>query len=642
MIFKNPAILWLLPLLIIPILVHLFQWRKFKKEYFTNVAFLSQVVQQNRKSQTIKKWLLLSTRLLALGFLILAFAQPYFPASTSENSDQPLVFVLDQSWGMQAKIQESTLLQKAGQDLLKNLPDNQAFWLVTADNIYENTDKNSVRNELLNLPFHAAPFSLEGVALRLQQKKLPESSDIVILTHASTNDDYTASWKQKFPNSKLYALRPESRFNASIDSVFVQNTVENRIELGIDISWKGDDTREVSLAVYDGAKPITKQSLSLEKGKNTHQISLPSAPNQGYIRLEEGSLDVDNDWFFSMQKAPKTNVLVIYDKEIPNFLPRIATADEFEYQSSPISSLDYPSIDKMDAVVVYELEQLPSTLAVALRNFVQNGGRLVFVPHAQTGSDNLNSWFSSFAMNPFVKGSQQEQKIQRIVFNHPLYKGVFSGTVQNFQYPQTKQFYKITAGFSKILAYDDDSAFAGQRTLGNGNVFVFANPFTNPNGNFTQSPLVVPTLYRMMKRDESNEQISHFVHQNEKVVLNKTLPKEAHVKAVSNEGEFIPMMMHRGNGVEIQFDEFPNLPGHYHIVYQKDTLQTLGFNIPRKAIDFSTEMGQTWEGFERISRFDRYFSEYQAERTEANWWKIFVLLVALMLFAELLIQKFIK
>ena len=57
--FKHPEILYFLFLLVIPILVHLFQLRRFKKEYFTNVQFLKELSVQTRKSAKLKKWLLL-------------------------------------------------------------------------------------------------------------------------------------------------------------------------------------------------------------------------------------------------------------------------------------------------------------------------------------------------------------------------------------------------------------------------------------------------------------------------------------------------------------------------------------------------------------------------------------------------------
>jgi hypothetical protein len=101
--FKHPEILYFLFLLVIPILVHLFQLRRFKKEYFTNVKFLKELSIQTRKSSQLKKWLLLTTRLLLLTALIIAFAQPFFKAKDSKGVTNELYLVLDNSFSMQAK-----------------------------------------------------------------------------------------------------------------------------------------------------------------------------------------------------------------------------------------------------------------------------------------------------------------------------------------------------------------------------------------------------------------------------------------------------------------------------------------------------------------------------------------------------------
>ena len=109
--FKHPEILYFLFLLLIPILVHLFQFRKFKKEYFTNVRFLKSISIQTRKSSQLKKWLLLACRLLLLFCLILAFAQPFFDAKDSQNRSNETYIILDNSFSMQAKGKKGELLK---------------------------------------------------------------------------------------------------------------------------------------------------------------------------------------------------------------------------------------------------------------------------------------------------------------------------------------------------------------------------------------------------------------------------------------------------------------------------------------------------------------------------------------------------
>ncbi|VAV83066.1 FIG00651956: hypothetical protein, partial [hydrothermal vent metagenome] len=121
--FKNPEILYLLFLLIIPILIHLFQLQKFQKVAFTNVKILKKIEQQTRKSSKLKKLLILLTRLLLFSFLILAFAQPYLKKENADIGRETYIY-LDNSFSMQAKGESGALLQKAKNDLIENLPTN--------------------------------------------------------------------------------------------------------------------------------------------------------------------------------------------------------------------------------------------------------------------------------------------------------------------------------------------------------------------------------------------------------------------------------------------------------------------------------------------------------------------------------------
>ncbi|HIC31931.1 MAG TPA: hypothetical protein EYO76_08430, partial [Flavobacteriaceae bacterium] len=151
--FKNPELLYALFLLLIPIIVHLFQLRKFQKEYFTNVAFLKKVQLQTRKSQQIKKWLTLLTRLLLLAAIIIAFAQPYFAKTNSFNTEKETVIYLDNSFSMQAKGNNGELLKRAVQDIITSIDENEKFSLITNNDSYRNTTIKAIKNELLQLDY---------------------------------------------------------------------------------------------------------------------------------------------------------------------------------------------------------------------------------------------------------------------------------------------------------------------------------------------------------------------------------------------------------------------------------------------------------------------------------------------------------
>ena len=124
--FKYPELLWALLLLLIPILIHFFQLRRFKKTPFTNVKFLKKVVSESRKSRSIKKWLLLCSRLLLLAALILAFAQPFF-ANDLALKEKEIVVYLDDSFSMQGKYNNESLLGSAVQELIREFPKDNSF-----------------------------------------------------------------------------------------------------------------------------------------------------------------------------------------------------------------------------------------------------------------------------------------------------------------------------------------------------------------------------------------------------------------------------------------------------------------------------------------------------------------------------------
>ena len=82
MSFVYPAFLWALAALSIPIIIHLFNFRRYKTVYFPDISFLKEVKQETDSRSKIKHWLVLLMRLLAISFLVFAFAQPFIKHQT--------------------------------------------------------------------------------------------------------------------------------------------------------------------------------------------------------------------------------------------------------------------------------------------------------------------------------------------------------------------------------------------------------------------------------------------------------------------------------------------------------------------------------------------------------------------------------
>jgi len=113
--FLYPSFLFALFAIAIPIIIHLFNFRRYKKVMFTNVRFLKEVKQQTRAKSQLKHLLVLASRILAISFLVFAFAQPYIPVekNTEVVKENIVSIYIDNSFSMDAVNEDGRLLEQA-------------------------------------------------------------------------------------------------------------------------------------------------------------------------------------------------------------------------------------------------------------------------------------------------------------------------------------------------------------------------------------------------------------------------------------------------------------------------------------------------------------------------------------------------
>ncbi|HQU40703.1 MAG TPA: BatA domain-containing protein, partial [Chitinophagales bacterium] len=117
MSFLAPGMLWGLLLLAVPVIIHLFSFRRFKTVYFPDIRFLKQVREESATRNRLKQWLILTARLLAVFFLVMAFAQPFLPGAEKAvtGSSHAVSVYVDNSFSMEAEHDGLSLLEAARQ-----------------------------------------------------------------------------------------------------------------------------------------------------------------------------------------------------------------------------------------------------------------------------------------------------------------------------------------------------------------------------------------------------------------------------------------------------------------------------------------------------------------------------------------------
>ncbi|MES2544769.1 MAG: BatA domain-containing protein [Bacteroidota bacterium] len=647
--FKHPEILYFLFLLVIPILVHLFQLRRFKKEYFTNVRFLQALSIQTRKSSQLKKWLLLATRLLILACIVFAFAQPFFQAKDNKNSTNEMYIVLDNSFSMQAKGQKGELLKRAVQELLENAPENQTFSLITNSETFWNTDIKSIQKELQNLKYSASSFELESAMAKIKSRKSPYNKDIVVITDAVGLESKQLKSIDKTANNYFIVPVSEQKNNVSVDSVFIQQTLDDFYEIGVKIVAYGDKSNDIPVALYNQNKLIAKTITKLEgkdEGEKSKQktlnFTIPKKDFHGYVSITDNGLTYDNTLYFSISKPEKINVISIGSSEKSTFLSRIYTNDEFNYSNSEIISLDYNALENQDAIVLNELKEIPQALQTTLKSFVEKGGNLIVIPSSEVTVANLNGFLSDFGKIQFSNLQTVDKLVTRIAFNHPLYHSVFEKKIDNFQYPNTKASFSLSSSNLPILSYEDQSLFLTSLPNSVSSVYVFSAPINKDNSNFQNSPLIVPTFYNMAQNTQKTGVIALTIGNNQPFFIDAQLSKDEIVNIKNDDENFIPVQQILNNKVKLTFNDYPEMAGNFDVNKQSQFLKNISFNYNRTESNLALANENLLSDYKIINSIETVFNTLQTDRTNNEIWKWFVIFTLLFLVTEVFIQKFVK
>ncbi len=640
--FKHPEILYFLFVLVIPILVHLFQLRRFKKEYFTNVQFLKELSIQTRKSSKIKKWLLLITRLLLLTALIIAFSQPFFKAKDSKNISNEMYLVLDNSYSMQAKGNKGELLKRAIQELLENTPENQTFSLITNTETYWNIDIKSIQKEVQNISYSALPFQLESAMAKIKSRKSANNKDVIIITDAIGLKPKQLKSIDK--NFNTYFINPEAeqKNNISIDSVYMNQTLNDFYEIGVNLKSFGEQNNAIPIGLYNNNKLVAKTLVKFEKPETSINFTIPKKDFNGYVSINDASLKYDNIYYFSITKPEKINVISIGKTEKSSFLTRIYTSKEFNYSNSTIETLDYNSIEKQDAIILNELENLPPALVTNLKSFVEKGGNLIFIPSSESKIAETNRFLGNFGQIQFGNNQNTSKLITKIAFQHPLFQSVFEKKIDNFQYPSTKQNFQLNTANPPILSYEDQSCFLTSVQNQVSSVFVFAAPINKMSSNFQNSPLIVPVFYNMAQNTQKTGVNSLTIGENQPFLVATNLSKDE-ILEVQNENEkFIPTQQILNNKVKLQFNDYPIFAGNFKIYKKDEIVRNISFNYNRSESNLEQSQSQLLSDYKVEKSIETIFNSLLSDRSNDEIWKIFVLLTLLFLFLEVLIQKLVK
>ncbi|MCX7547342.1 BatA domain-containing protein [Xanthomarina sp. F1114] len=638
--FKHPELLYALFALLIPILIHLFQLRKFKNQAFTNVAFLKKVTAQSRKSSQIKKWLVLCTRMLVFAALVIAFAQPFTSKTNALNTEKETVVYLDNSFSMQAKGPEGELLKRAVQDLIENLDNTENISVFTNNYTFKNTTIGAIKNELLQLDYASNQLNYEAVLLKgknLFKTTSENLQELILVSDFQTKETVFNPVLDSVISTNIVQLKPVNTNNLSIDSLYISNKTPLNIELTASISNQGKTLKNIPVSLFNKQNLLAKTTIDIEKNTTAVFTINNEESIEGYIIIDDENLTFDNTLFFSINRANKTKVLSITEDD-DQFLKRIYTEKEFQLTSESLSKLNYSDLENQNLIVLNELESIPNSLTTALKAFTSKGGFLVIIPSEKSDLQSYNDLLLSYnirfnALNP------SEKRVTTIQYSHPLYKDVFNKEVSNFQYPKVESYYTLnSSNASTPLKFEDGKAFLTK----SGQAYVFSASLKTKNSNFKNSPLIVPTLYNIGKQSLETSALYYNIGEENKFDIPISLQQDDILTLSLEDNSFIPQQQYFNNKVSIITSESPAIAGIYKVTNKNNFIENISYNYKR---DESVLQYQDLSGIKHINlsqSLPDLLGNLKSDSKINELWKWFVIFALGFLAIEMLILKYFK
>jgi hypothetical protein len=598
-----PEFLYALFFLVIPILIHLFNFRKYKVIRFPQLRFLQEIQQQSSSTSRLKHLLVLLSRILALSALILAFTQPYLPATDSDvqQGKKGVSIYIDNSFSMEAKASGGQLLDVAKNkaiSILDAFDASDKFQLLTND--FEGKHQRWMNKEQFIQ-------SLQNVSSSPVYRKLNEvvnRQDELFKQNDFIQKRYIISDLQKV-SFNIETLKAESNLNViPIQAIDLENISIDQLTFtrpyhsqnsGEEISFKATNFAEESKEDVSGQLFLNDQlkspfSLNVDSKDSTEKTiafnSIGDGWQRGQVIIKDYPINFDDTIYFSYPLQSAVNVLHLFEENAHPSLAKLFQNDTFVvYKKQNIKQLDLNQLSKQNLIVLESVQQLSSGIQSSLVDFVQNGGSICLFPDAKSDLLNINSFLSQLKADNLQNFQETEISLSNLNEKAQLYEGVFEQKEKRIDLPKVNEYWQMSSNSrlirENLLGLRNGNAFLNQYKSGEGKTYLFSSPLDEESTNFSKHAIFVPTLYNMALQSIEFSK-TNYSTQAKEIVIKNTQSGESPIRLQGNNREFIPPQQSTVNQTTLNLSSL-NLPaGHYQVMQNDNFLAYLSLNYSRK------------------------------------------------------------
>lgn len=534
--FLYPSFLWALTLISIPILIHLFNFRKFKSVYFSNVEILKTLEQRSKKTKSLRNWIILVLRIVAIAALVIAFAYPIETAEKKQGEKLVCLYI-DNSFSMDADGLEGNkfdLAKSFADKIIQEFDDNTKFQILTNNFKGEHQflySKDKTADLISEITVSNASQEFQTILnrqLNFLKKQESKNSNIFWISDFQSLTDSSLFNPDSIDINFCMIASGENK-NISLDSIWFESPV--RSNRGLEEIWvkvnnhSQTDVNVLPVELNVGAKK-NQQTIALKANESrtisfTYSQPTDSVVN-GVISLEDGNLKFDNQLYFSYPIKKQASVYVIseseeFNKTIHQLFKNDSTV---KYSITHPNQVNYTALSAQDLVILGEIKSPTASLFNTLQQLSKDGLSVAIFPsaHADIASyQNVANVIGTFAI---TKMDTNQLEIETIKQDHSFFKDVFQDQLisENTKtlLPVLKNHLQMYNKSGDVLIFKTDGS---PFLLQSENIYFFSNGISTECSNLKSNALIVPLFYQLVYNSIKSSQIQYFTNNFIKIAV---------------------------------------------------------------------------------------------------------------------------
>ena len=591
--FENPIILYLLLLLIVPIIIHLFNLRKYQNVFFSNLLVLKTIKKETRKKRELKKWMILFCRLLLISTLILTFARPYLKSENISKKADLFSIYIDNSLSMDILNPQTNknLIEEAKDialDIVNDLDEEQKINIITNNYSYNNQNFQSKEKaiKIIN-EITTSPFNTNICDILERQKNLTNEKKSIYKFIISDFD-------KKFINNSKCDISEEDK----LETIHLTSTYENNISINnclfeqpfhkkgekstmiIEFENHGKedlDSIQFRLYINDTKRGVFSMNISngsIEK-KYIDIINTDDGHMFGKIELlNEDSYVFDNTLFFSYEIKKKIKILSIYEDTPTEEISAVFNDPLFEFMQYNKNQIRISELKKYDLIILDHLVMIPSGFDFNLNQILEKEHNLLILPSKRLDLESYNSFLDSYSIDNLLEWKNKEIKTNFINTNHWVFSNVFEEIEENIDLPIINGYFKtenqnLTKSRNNILKLLNNDFFLAEYTRNGGSIFLCTSPLNSNYNNFTNHAIFLPIMHNIC-RNNNTQTLYHTIEKNLEIKLSNIfseidIPIIKYFEEQKEKMSFFPDLKTTKNNNYLKLNNDIITSGNYHI-----------------------------------------------------------------------------